>query len=52
MPNDKQQFARSVYMCGICDRIKETKAGNNPFLVKELETGIICVWEYVRYEYA
>ena len=52
MPNDKKQFARSVYMCGICDRIKETKAGNNPFLVKELETGIICVWEYVRYEYA
>ena len=24
-------------MCGLCDRIKETKAGNNPFLVKELE---------------
>ena len=43
MSNDKQQFARSVYMCGICDRIKETKAGNNPFLVKELETGYVVI---------
>ena len=24
-------------MCGICERIKETKEGKNPFLVKELE---------------
>lgn len=27
-------------MCGVCDRIKETKDGNNPFLVKELENRV------------
>lgn len=32
-------------MCGACERINETKAGKNPFLVKELETGyIVAVW--------
>ena len=50
MPNDKQPFARSVYMCGICDRIKETKAGNNPFLVKELETGYVVIGDYQHFK--
>ena len=50
MPNDKQQFARSVFMCGICDRIKETKAGNNPFLVKELETGYVVIGDYQHFK--
>lgn len=50
MPNDKRQFARNVYMCGICDRIKETKAGNNPFLVKELETGYVVIGDYQHFK--
>ena len=41
---------RSVYMCGICDRIKETKAGNNPFLVKELETGYVVIGDYQHFK--
>ena len=28
-------------MCFVCDRIKETRVGNNPFFVKELETGYV-----------
>ena len=27
-------------MSGICERIKETKEGKNPFLVKELENRV------------
>ena len=37
-------------MCGICDRIKETKAGNNPFLVKELETGYVVIGDYQHFK--
>lgn len=32
-------------MCGVCERIKETKEGNNPLLVKELETGYVAIYE-------
>ena len=30
-------------MCFVCDRIKETRVGNNPFFVKELETGYVHI---------
>ena len=33
-------------MCEICDRIKKTKAGSNPFLVKELETGYVVIGDF------
>ena len=37
-------------MCGVCERIKETKAGNNPFLVKELETGYVVLGDYQHFK--
>lgn len=37
-------------MCFVCDRIKETKAGNNPFLVKELETGYVVIGDFQHFE--
>ena len=37
-------------MCGICDRINQTKAGNNPFLVKELETGYVVIGDYQHFK--
>ena len=37
-------------MCEICDRIKETKAGNNPFLVKELETGYVVIGDFQHFK--
>ncbi len=30
-------------MCFICDRIQMIKAGNNPYFVKELETGYVVL---------
>jgi hypothetical protein len=30
-------------MCDLCDTIKKSLAGENPFLVKELETGIVIL---------
>lgn len=37
-------------MCGICERIKETKEGKNPFLVKELETGYVVIGDYQHFK--
>ena len=36
-------------MCGVCERIKETKAGENPFLVKELETGYVVIGDFQHF---
>ena len=33
-------------MCFICDRIKMTQEGKNPFFVKELETGYVVIGDY------
>jgi diadenosine tetraphosphate (Ap4A) HIT family hydrolase len=37
-------------MCGVCERIKETKEGNNPLLVKELETGYVVIGDYQHFK--
>ena len=37
-------------MCGVCERINETKAGKNPFLVKELETGYVVMGDYQHFK--
>ncbi len=37
-------------MCGVCDRIKITKEGKNPFFVKELETGYVVLGDYQRFK--
>lgn len=40
----------SKYICGICERIKEAKAGDNPFLVKELETGYVVIGDFQHFK--
>ena len=37
-------------MCEICERIKKTKAGSNPFLVKELETGYVVIGDFQHFK--
>ena len=37
-------------MCGVCERIKETKTGDNPFLVKELETGYVVIGDFQHFK--
>ena len=37
-------------MCFVCERIKETKEGNNPFLVKELETGYVVIGDFQHFK--
>ena len=37
-------------MCFVCDRIKETRVGNNPFFVKELETGYVVIGDYQHFK--
>ena len=36
-------------MCFICDRIKMTQEGNNPYFVKELETGYVVIGDYQHF---
>lgn len=36
-------------MCIVCDRIRETRNGNNPYLVKELETGYAVIGDYQHF---
>lgn len=39
-------------MCDLCDTIKKSLAGENPFFVKELETGIVILgWNQHFYGY-
>ena len=37
-------------MCIICDRIKLIKEGNNPYLVKELETGYVVIGDHQHFK--
>ena len=37
-------------MCIICDRIKLIKEGNNPYFVKELETGYVVIGDHQHFK--
>ncbi|MBP5726569.1 MAG: HIT family protein [Clostridia bacterium] len=37
-------------MCGVCERIKETKAGSNPCFVRELETGYVVIGDFQHFK--
>ena len=36
--------------CGVCERIALTKQGNNPYFVRELETGYIVLGDHQRFK--
>ncbi len=36
-------------MCGVCERIQMIKDGNNPYFVKELETGYAVMGDYQHF---
>lgn len=37
-------------MCFVCDRISMIKEGNNPYLVKELETGYVVIGDHQHFK--
>ena len=37
-------------MCLICDRIELIKSGDNPYFVKELETGYVVIGDHQYFE--
>lgn len=37
-------------MCVICDRIEMIKNGNNPYFVKELETGYVVIGDFQHFK--
>ena len=36
--------------CGVCQRIEQTKRGENPYFVKELETGYVVIGDHQRFK--
>ena len=36
--------------CMVCDRIELTERGENPFFVRELQTGYVVIGDYQRFE--
>ncbi len=36
--------------CDVCDRIEKTRAGSNPYFVRELETGYVVIGDHQRFE--
>ncbi len=37
-------------MCLICDRIQQIKKGENPYFVKELETGYVVIGDHQHFK--
>ncbi len=35
--------------CGVCRRIEQTKRGENPYFVRELDTGYVVIGDYQRF---
>ena len=35
--------------CGVCQRIAQTRQGQNPFLVREMETGYVVLGDFQRF---
>ena len=37
-------------MCGVCERIRETREGKNPCFVRELETGYVVIGDFQHFK--
>lgn len=37
-------------MCFVCERISMIQEGNNPYFVKELETGYVVIGDYQHFK--
>ena len=46
----RRNFAQSADVCLVCDRIEKTRAGENPYFVRELETGYVVLGDHQRFE--
>ena len=46
----RRNLPQSADQCLICGRIEKTRAGLNPYFVKELETGYVVIGDHQRFE--
>ena len=46
----RRNFPQSAEQCLICDRIGRIRNGNNPYFVRELETGYVVIGDHQRFE--
>jgi len=46
----RRNLPQPADLCGVCGRIEKTRAGNNPYFVKELETGYVVIGDHQRFE--
>ena len=46
----RRNFTQPADRCLVCGRIEETLRGDNPYFVRELETGYVVLGDYQRFE--
>ena len=46
----RRNLAQPAEICLVCDRIERTREGNNPYFVRELETGYVVLGDHQRFE--
>ena len=46
----RRNLPQPAEQCGVCDRIRQTREGANPYFVKELETGYVVIGDHQRFE--
>lgn len=46
----RRNFPQSSEICLVCDRIEKTRRGENPYFVRELETGYVVIGDHQRFE--
>lgn len=46
----RRNLAQPAGQCGVCDRIEKTREGNNPYFVRETETGYVVLGDHQRFE--
>ncbi|MBQ6722862.1 MAG: GNAT family N-acetyltransferase, partial [Clostridia bacterium] len=46
----RRNLAQHAEICLVCDRIERTREGNNPYFVRELETGYVVLGDHQRFE--
>ena len=46
----RRNLPQPAELCDICGRIEQTRAGRNPYFVRELETGWVVLGDHQRFE--
>ena len=46
----RRNLPQTAEVCGVCERIEKTRRRENPYFVRELETGYVVIGDHQRFE--